>query len=112
MKKSTVFYVFWILLMLTGCEGTANNNMVSDIFIGNEWVMLLLSIVLIVPSTFAVTSERGLQFYARTLRRRKRLWYHREITEFDLTMARFGAILSIILGVFVLFFSLYYLLFY
>ena len=112
MRKLSIFYVLTLLLLLTGCEGTANNNMISDIFIGNEWVMILVSILLIVPAIFAITSERGLHFYARTLRRRGRRWFNSEISEFDLTMAKFSAILAIIIGSLIFFFSSYYLIFY
>lgn len=58
MKKGLLFASLVLLIGLTGCEGIANNNIVADIFIGNEWGMLLVSIILIVPSIFAITKKR------------------------------------------------------
>jgi hypothetical protein len=112
MKKAFLLLALALLIGLTGCEGTANNNFVADLFIGNEWMMLLVSAILIIPSIFAVTSEGGLHFYARTFRSRRGLWRRHEITEFDLTMAKLSAYLTLVLGGLILLFSLYYLLFY
>lgn len=111
MKKGFLLRSLLLLIVLTGCEGTAKNNFIADIFIGNEWTMFFLSVILMVPSIFAVTSEQGLLFYAAVFRRRRRFWQSRELTEHDLTMAKFSAYLTLIAGGFIFLFSVYYLIF-
>ncbi len=112
MKKRFFLISLMVLFLLTGCEGTANNNLISSIFIGNEWKALLLSVFMIVSSLFAILSEKGLQFFLSLLRGRRHYWQSREITESDLTLARFGAYITIVLGGFGFLMSLYYLIFY
>jgi hypothetical protein len=112
MKKRLSIASLLVLIVLTGCEGTANNNIIADIFIGNEWMTLLLSIFLIVPSIYAITSEQGVHFYVAIFRRRRRFWDSRDITEFDLIMAKFSAYITLVLGGFGLLMSLYYLILY
>ncbi len=109
MKNGLFFASMVLLIGLTGCEGTANNNIVAEIFIGNEWGMVLLSIILILPSIFAILTEKGTRFYVAFFRRRRRFWQNNEITEFDLVMAKFSAYITLVLGVFIFAFSLYYL---
>ena len=108
MKKGLLYVSLVLLIGLTGCEGTANNNIVADIFIGNEWEMLLVSIILIVPSIFGIITEKGTRFYVAFFRRRRRFWQNNEITAFDLVMAKFSAYITLGLGVFMFVFSLYY----
>lgn len=112
MRKYGLILVSLLVLALSGCEGRANDNVIASIFIGNELLMLLVSLFIIITSVIALSSESGLMFYAKLFRRRRRWFGYREITEFDLVMSKISAWISVVLGVLIFIFSIYYLVFY
>lgn len=111
MKKYALIISLFLLLTLQGCEGTANNNVVADIFIGQELLMFFLFMLMIVLSIIGITSEKGLLFYAKMIRRKRWNYYH-EVTNADLTMAAITVWIQLIIGILGFLFASYYLFIY
>lgn len=107
-----IIQMMWVFnaFFSTGYDNLTNSNGISDILTNNEWGFLLIGVVLVVVAILALTTEKGLFFLAYFTRRKQ---YRRnvELTEDDLALAKFTALMIIFVGSIVLLVSLYYLLF-
>ena len=108
----TTIQMMWVFntFFSTGYDNLTNANEISDLLTNNEWGFLLIGVVLVVVAVLALTTEKGLYFLAYFTRRKQ---YRRnlELTEDDLALAKFAALMIIFVGGILLLVSLYYLLF-
>ncbi|MDG0889530.1 hypothetical protein [Paracholeplasma manati] len=107
-----IIRMMWVFnaFFSNGYDNLTNANEISDILTNNEWVFLLIGVVLVVVAILALTTEKGLYFLAY-FTRRKQYRRNEELTEDDLALAKFAAFMILFVGGILLVFSLFYLLF-